>query len=101
MAVIIGIATMWVTWLSPFPKRRLLYSMPIATSMLNMQSELTEELKVIYGAKQLESPYVVNVELASRGRADIPRDAFDGGKPLCLDIGAPIVECLQVNHDAT
>lgn len=41
-------------------------------------------------------PHVVNVELTSRGRSDIPRDAFDGGKPLCLDVGAPIVECLQV-----
>jgi hypothetical protein len=96
VAILIGVATMWVTWISPFPKRRLLYSMPAATSMLNRQSELTDELKVIYGAKQLESPYVVNIEIASRGRADIPRDAFDGGKPLCLDIGAPIVECLQV-----
>jgi hypothetical protein len=89
------VATVWVTLRAANPKRRLLYSMPVCTSMLNRQSELPE-LKVIYGAKQLESPHVVNVELASRGRTDIPRNAFDGGKPLRLDVGAPIVECLQV-----
>ena len=35
-------------------------------------------------------------ELVSRGRSDIQREAFDGGEPLCLDVGVPIVECLQI-----
>jgi hypothetical protein len=36
------------------------------------------------------------VQLVSRSRRDIAREAFDEGKPLCLDLGTPIVECLQV-----
>jgi hypothetical protein len=56
VAVLIGVATMWVTWISPYPKRRLLYSMPVVTSMLNRQSDLTDELKVIYGTKKLDCP---------------------------------------------
>lgn len=96
VAILIGVATVWVTWLSPYPKRRLLYSMPVTTSMLNRQSDVSDELRVIYGTKQLDCPYVVNVQLTGKGRSDIPRDAFDGGKPLCLDVGTPIVECLQV-----
>ena len=89
-------ATIWVTLRAANPKRRLYYAMPTDTPLIRTRKDLSEELKVIYGTRQLESPRVVNVRLASRGRRDISREAFDGERPLCLDIGTPIVECVKV-----
>jgi len=98
--VLVGVlaiaATIWVTLRAANPKRRLYYSLPTDTPLIRTRKDLSEELKVIYGTRELESPRVVNVQLASRGRRDISREAFDGERPLCLDIGTRIVECVKV-----
>ena len=36
------------------------------------------------------------VQLVSRGRRDIAREAFDEGRPVCLDLSTPIVQCVKV-----
>ena len=89
-------ATIWVTLRAANPKRRLYYSMASDTPLIRRRQDLSQELKVIYGTRELDSPRVVNVQLTSRGRRDIARQAFDDGKPLCLDLDTPIVECVRV-----
>ena len=89
------IAVVWVTVRVANPRGRLFYSMPVATSLLNRRPDLSHELKVVYGDKKLDCPHIAQVELTSRGRRDIPREAFDDGNPIRLDVGAPIVECLS------
>ena len=44
----------------------------------------------------LASPRVVKIQFVSRGRHDITREAFDDGKPVCLNLGTSIVECIEV-----
>jgi hypothetical protein len=90
------VAIVWVTLRVGSSKRRLLYSMPVVTPLLNERPGMPRDVEVRRAGQLLTFPQVVNVELVSRGQRDIPRDAFDGGEPLCLDVGVPIVECLQV-----
>lgn len=89
------IAVVWVTVRVANPKRRLFYSMPVVTSLLNRRPDLSHELKVVYGDKKLDCPHIVNIELTSRGRLDITREAFDDSQPIRLDVGTSIVECLK------
>jgi hypothetical protein len=102
IAVILTTAVVvWVTLRASNPKRQLLYAMPVVTPLLNSRPDpLPQQLKVSYGTTELKFPHSVNVELTSRGRRDISRAAFDG-EPLCLDVGAPIVECLDVKTTPT
>jgi hypothetical protein len=89
-------ATVWVTLRAANPKRRLYYAWLTDTPLITRQHDLSEELKVTYGARQLVKPRIVTVQLVSRGRRDIAREAFDDGKPVCLDLSTPIVQCVKV-----
>lgn len=97
VALVVGVAGVWAALRSSNPKRRLLYSMPVATPLLNTRPDMPQDVEVRRAGKVLAFPQFVNVELTSRGRLDIDRTAFDGGKPLCFDVGAPIIECLKVS----
>jgi hypothetical protein len=97
IVAVLGIAaTVWVTLRAANPKRRLYYLLLSDTPLITGRQDLSEELKVTYGSQELKSPHVVSVQLVSRGRRDIARDAFDNGQPLCLDLGTPIVECVKI-----
>jgi hypothetical protein len=97
VAGVVGtMAVIWVTLRVGSSKRRLLYSMPVVTPLLNERPGMPRDVEVRRAGQLLTYPQIVNIELTSRGRRDITRDAFDGGEPLRLDVGVPIVECLQV-----
>jgi hypothetical protein len=96
IGVVSLVALGWVTWRAANPKRRLWYSMSAVTPLVTRGTGLSRELKITYGGHQLVSPHTANIQLVSRGRLDIPRSAFDGEQPLQLDVGAPIVEMLNV-----
>ncbi|OQJ62199.1 hypothetical protein B5P24_03815 [Clavibacter tessellarius] len=53
-------------------------------------------LRVEYGGEAVLDPYLVELELWSTGRADIPSSRFDAGRSLEFDIGAPIIELTSV-----
>ena len=94
---LIGIvATVWVTLRVANSKRRLMYSMPVVTPLLNAMADMPTDIEVRRGGHTLKDPCVVNIKLAGQGRRDIQRPDFDGGRPVRLDIGTPIVECLKV-----
>lgn len=95
----------WVTLRAANPKRPVLYWAGNTTPLLSRETGLPQ-LKVSMRPKpgrriwnpcgqELKSPHIVKVELISRGRADITPSAF-GGNPLRLDVGASIVEFLDV-----
>jgi hypothetical protein len=101
VAIVVGIVGVWAALRAASPEQRLFYSMPVITPLLNQQSGLPQDIEVRRMSQDgqgevLNHPHVVNVQLTSRGRHDISREAFDGKEPLGLDVGAPIVECLKV-----
>ncbi|WP_147312425.1 hypothetical protein [Thermomonospora umbrina] len=81
-----------------FPKRRLMYWRRSVTPLLTAPAGVRGDVELRHKGRVLERPYAVDVILAGRGRRDVPSSAFDGG-PLRLDVGAPIVEVLQVIDD--
>lgn len=51
-----------------------------------------------YHGKPVVSPYTVALTIKAKGRRDIAPDAF-GGSPWPIDVGAPIVGCLNLRTD--
>ena len=99
VAVLVGIATVLVAYIVGFPRRRLLYGMPVTAAMLAAPDGVRSDLELRHKGTVLTAPRVLEVRLVSRGRKDIPSSAYDGGKPLRLDVGARIVEVLQVTSE--
>jgi hypothetical protein len=96
VGVVSVVAIVWVTLRVANPKRRLWYSMSTVTPLVLRRTDLSRDLRILYGDDQLQSPHTANIQLVSRGRLDIPRSAFDGDEPLQLDVSAQIVEILNV-----
>ncbi len=95
-AVLGAVAVVWVTFTVGFPRRRLYYGMPAAARLLTAPAGMRSDLELRHHGTLLADPRVLTIELVSRGRKDIPSDAFNDRQPLQLDVGAPIVEVLQV-----
>ena len=57
---------------------------------------MRSNLELRHRGTALADPHVLTVELISRGRKDIPNDAYNDRQPLEIDVGARIVEVLQV-----
>lgn len=53
------------------------------------------DLELRHRDKLLADPRALTIELVSCGRRDIPNDAYNDSQPLCLDVGAPMVEIIQ------
>jgi hypothetical protein len=96
VALIVGAATVAVTYLTRFARPRLIYGVGTKTPLLTAPDGVRDDLELRHRGRLLKTPHVIEVVLAGEGRRDIPRTAFDGGEPIRLDLGAPIVELLQV-----
>ncbi|GAB4052716.1 hypothetical protein [Catellatospora paridis] len=94
VAVILGVLTLWITIRGNNPRRRLVYSVPTATPVVQTRNRVSG-LQVLKDGVPLDNPYVVELTIASRSRRDIPSSAFDQNKPLVLDLGAEVVEVLS------
>lgn len=95
LAVVLAVPMLWVAWRQAYPRRRLLYGMPVVTPLLNAQGP-RRGLEVRYEDTVLATPHVVEVSLVNQGRQAIPSDDFDRARPLVLDVGASIVKVLEV-----
>jgi hypothetical protein len=91
----VGGLTAWVAYTIGFPRRRLLYYVRTETPLLTAPDGVRDDLELKHRGRLLERPYVIELVIVGRGRRDIPRDAFDNGEPIRLDLGVPIVELLQ------
>jgi hypothetical protein len=90
------VAIVWVTLVVGIPRRRLFYRMRAIAPLVSAPEGLRGDLELRHRGKLLSNPRALTVELVSRGRKDIANDAYNDGKPLRLDVGAPVVELLQV-----
>ncbi len=96
VAVLTAVAVVWVTLTVGFPRRRLYYGMPTTAPLLTAPAGVRSDLELRHRGTLLTNPRVLTVQILSRGRKDIPGDAYDDHQPLQLDVGAGIVEVLQI-----
>jgi hypothetical protein len=62
------------------------------TPLLAVPARIRQDIELFHrDGEVLSDPHIVEVYLVSRSRSDISRDSFDGGKPLILDLGSPII----------
>ncbi len=94
-----AVAVVWVTLTVGFPRRRPYYRMRAVAPLMVAPEGVHGELELLHRGKLLTDPRALTIELVSRGRKDIPNDAYNDGRPLRLDVGASIVEVLQVTSD--
>lgn len=99
VAVLAAVAGVWVTFSVGFPRHRLYYGLRAAAPLLTAPARMEGELQLLHRGKPLANPHVLTVELISRGRKDIPNDAYNGGQPLQLGVGSRIVEILQITSE--
>ena len=79
-------------------RHKLFYGLPADTSVLTTPHGISD-LELRRHGKVLAQPHVLEVQLISRGRKDIPSNAFDKGNPIRFDVGANIVELLEVTSE--
>jgi hypothetical protein len=96
VTVLASAAVVRVTLVAGFPRRRLYYGLPAVTPIVSAPAGVRDGLEVRHHGRLLDDPYVLTIKLTSRGRKDIPSNAYDDDQPLELDVGSPIVEILQV-----
>jgi hypothetical protein len=78
-----------------FPKRRLYFSMPVIAPLLSAPEGIRGDLELRHKEISLDDPHLLEVKLISKSRRDIASGDFDSHEPLCLDIGANIIEILR------
>jgi hypothetical protein len=96
VALLVGIATVAVTYLTRFTRQQLAYGLRTVVPLLTAPEGVRDDLELRHRGISLEHPHLVEVVLAGRGRRDIPRAAFDNDEPIRLDLRVQIVELLQV-----
>lgn len=99
--LVVGLATVAVTYLTRFARQRLEYNLRTVAPLLSAPDGVRDDLEVRHRGAKLEHPYIAEVVLAGSGRRDIPRTDFDNGDPIRLDLSAPIVELLRVQATDT
>lgn len=65
----------------------------------NLPAVKSAGLSVIYNGGKLENPHLLQVQLTSKSYRDISSPAFDQHRPLCIDVGVPIVALLETRYD--
>jgi hypothetical protein len=111
VAVLAAVAVVWVTFTVGFPRRRLYYGIRDTAPLLAAPPGMRSNLELRHRRASADSeagdhadsdvwqilahPHVLTLGLVSRGRKDIPSDAYNDHEPLRLDVGARIVEVLQ------
>jgi hypothetical protein len=74
----------------------LLVSVPFLRNLPEIKSA---GLSVIHHGEKLANPHLLQVRLTSKSQRDIPTSAFDQRRPLCIDVGAPIVALLEARYN--
>ena len=93
VVILVGAATGWITILTGFPRRRLLYAILADTPLIH--GSAVSGLVVRYNWRRVREPRLVTVAIRNDGLRDIERGAFDGS-PLRFDIGERVLECLEI-----
>ena len=55
-------------------------------------------LSVIHNGEKLDNAHLLQVQVVSKSARDISTKSFDQGRPLCFDVGAPVVALLEAAY---
>jgi len=99
VAALAAAAVVWATISVGFPRRRLYFGLRATAPLLTAPADMQSDLELRHRGIALADPRVLTIELVSRGRKDIPSEAYNDRQPLHLDVGARIVEILQVTSE--
>lgn len=90
IAIIIGAAV--PVWLHrrENPAREIRYGVE-SSRLIDLAMTDGAAPSVRFYGREVSDPYKATVRVWSAGRADVPSAAFDSGKPLVVDMGAPII----------
>mgnify|MGYP007126056161 CR=1 FL=1 len=83
--------TVWATLRAARPKRILRCDFVAPVSLVNATSS---NLTITFDGTPLARPHIAGFRLINRGR-DIPSAAFDGNRPIELDLGVTIIAALS------
>ncbi|KAB2376959.1 hypothetical protein [Actinomadura montaniterrae] len=95
VALLVGIATVAVSYLTRFARQRLDFGLRTVAPLLGALDGRAE-VELLHHGTKLRRPHLAEVVLIGRGRRDIPRAAFDNGDPIRFDLTARVVELLEV-----
>jgi hypothetical protein len=98
--IIIAFFTLVVTIIallaqSIFARRWLVYELLAAGPIIQMPTEGSKDLAMVYDGTVLDDPRFAQLRLVNRSGKDIPSDTFDQGMPLRFDLGVTILKVLQ------
>jgi len=98
VALLVGVATVLVTWSVGTSKRKMIYSVPTLTSLLPYNDRFAKnafsDLEIMHNGAKLSNPYIISLRIENVGRKDIRSSDFDQGRPLLFHINASIVTML-------
>lgn len=92
VAVLVGVATLTVTYRVAYPRRRLVYALKV-TPLLNTSSRYG--LEISYRDKVIREPHLAELVIEGKGRRDITSATFDNNAPLTFHLTAQIVHVLH------
>jgi len=98
VAIVLGLGAIGATifvYRKQSPRREFTYSVE-ASPLVSTQVRGLDKLSVAFDGVPLSHPYLVTVNVASTGRADIASSSFDGGKPILFDLNVPVLA--QLGH---
>ncbi|MGW2955012.1 hypothetical protein [Streptomyces eurythermus] len=83
------------------PKRRLSYYLESASPLVNASGVLPGTIQVSRNGVALSDPHLVVIWIKNTGRHAIASDLFDQGRPLEVDLHAPIVELAAADGEGS
>jgi hypothetical protein len=104
IAAIVAIATLLGTLIGIVQayrstRRSIAYGMLISAPLVSAPPGVEPGLSVLHRGRELADPRVLRIRLTSKGHRDIPSSFFDQGRPLCIDVGIPVVALLQASFE--
>ncbi|MGH3157696.1 MAG: hypothetical protein ACRDNF_14115, partial [Streptosporangiaceae bacterium] len=75
-------------------RRRIIYGMTVSAQMINPPVE-HPNLHILWRKEEITDPHILEIDIVYKGRVDITDDSFNKGRPLSLDINAPIIDILE------
>lgn len=94
VAALVGIAA----WRSGIIRKKLLVTIASRSRLFLAPESVREEIKLLYGERALENPYVTVVEILNVGKSHIRSEDFDKQRDLVFESNVPVIKVLATEY---